>query len=573
MNKLCQNCNADFEITPDDESFYQKIDVPPPTFCPTCRFERRLSFCAERYLYGNTCSLCGKKIISTHDTGSEYPVYCLDCYRSDNWDPISYGKDYDFSKPFFQQFRELKARVPRAERTIQGDQAGNEFCNRASYNKGCYLIIRANYNENSSYSYNLWESRDCMDCFNVHQSELVFGSIDAFECYGSKYLQECRQCRDSFFLFDCRNCSNCIGCASLLNKQYCIFNEQYSKEDYEIKLRDFHLNTAMGVEKMRARFKKFAMNYPRRSTVAINCTNSSGNWLTNCNDVSNSYQLRDVEHGKNLLSIIEGKDCMDYSYWGRNAELVYETANCGYNLSNIRFVNESWESCHDLTYCDNCYSSSYLFGCVGLKNKQYCILNKQYSKEEYEKLLPEIRKHMDDMPFLSFGKTYKFGEFFPPEASFLPYNISAAQDYFYLSKDEALKRGYVWKEIKDKDYVPTKSWEDLPEEISTVTDDILKEIIQCETWDDKDNPNMKERCNCTKAFRIVPQELQFYRRMNIPLPRKCSNCRYFSRLMQRNPLKLWKRNCAKCSAEIMTSYAPERPEVIYCEQCYQNEIS
>ena len=59
--------------------------------------------------------------------------------------------------------------------------------------------------------------------------------------------------------------------------------------------------------------------------------------------------------------------------------------------------------CYGLSHCDNCINcsnSSYLFNCEGchdffkcanLHNQSYCINNKQYTKEEYLKLLPTLK--------------------------------------------------------------------------------------------------------------------------------------------------------------------------------------
>ena len=54
-------------------------------------------------------------------------------------------------------------------------------------------------------------------------------------------------------------------------------------------------------------------------------------------------------------------------------------------------------------------------------------------------------------------------------------------------------------------------------------------------------------------------------------------------LEMRNPMKLWHRTCmcdknhlnhtGKCTNEFETSYSPDRPEIIYCEQCYQQEVN
>jgi len=59
----------------------------------------------------------------------------------------------------------------------------------------------------------------------------------------------------------------------------------------------------------------------------------------------------------------------------------------------------------DLAYCDNCYSCKDCIGCVGLNKKRYCILNRQYSKEEYETLAATIIKQLRE--------TGEWGKFFP----------------------------------------------------------------------------------------------------------------------------------------------------------------
>jgi hypothetical protein len=501
-----------------------------------------------------------------------FPVYCLDCYRSDKWDPLSFGKEYDFSKPFFEQFRELKNKVPRAERVQQGDANGSSYCNRASYNKNCYLLIRANYNENSYNSYSIWDSRDSADCYNIHKSELLYDCVDCLDCYHIQYSQECRQCRDSYFLFDCRNCVECVGCAGLRNGQYSILNQSYTKEEYKKEIEKLNLNTRKGLEDFAIKFQEVLKNTIKESAIFTNCVNSSGNWLADCKNAKNSYQSRNIEDGKNLLTIIDSKDVMDYSYWGRNCELIYETANCGYDCSRIRFVNESWDACHDLTYCDNCYASENLFGCIGIRKGSYCILNKQYTREEYEELVPKIIQQMNEMPYKDKGgRVYAFGEFFPPELSASAYNTTAAYEHFPLSEKEATERGLAWEEFKEKEHKPTIIWKDLPEKIADVKDDILNEIIMCRAYDEQGVEATKQH-NCTKAFKIIKDELAFYRRMNIPLPQYCLNTRHFKRFEKRNPLKLFSRSCAKCGKKIETSYAPERPEIVYCEKCYQQEV-
>jgi hypothetical protein len=295
--------------------------------------------------------------------------------------------------------------------------------------------------------------------------------------------------------------------------------------------------------------------------------NSSGDYISNSKYVKNSFIATASEHCKYCMWLIVGgnKDCYDYTQFGENGQRVYEAMTCGKNIDSVIngiTVVES-QRVHNSMFC---FNNSDLFGCVSLRKKQYCILNKQYTKEEYEELVPKIIEHMNKMPYTDKkGRIYKYGEFFPTEISQFNYNETSAQEFFPMTKSEAEAHGYSWKEPKEKNYKITLKSQDLPDSILDVKDDITSQIIECEH---------KGQCNeqCATAFRIIPQELQFYKSQNLPIPRLCPNCRHYQRVRNRNPNKLFLRNCAKCNKEIETSYAPDRPEIVYCEQCYQQEV-
>jgi len=72
-----------------------------------------LSFRNERTYYQRSCDLTGKMVISLFHPESPHVVYNQDDWWSDKWDALSYGRDFDFSRPFFDQFHELKLAVPR----------------------------------------------------------------------------------------------------------------------------------------------------------------------------------------------------------------------------------------------------------------------------------------------------------------------------------------------------------------------------------------------------------------------------------------------------------------------------
>src|SRR3989344_6684657 len=111
-NKICQNCQKDFTIEPDDFGFYEKIKVPPPTFCPECRFQRRMSWRNDWHLFKKKEERNGEQIFSFLPQESPAKIYDRDFWISDSWDPTEYGREYDFSRSFFEQFKELLYSVP-----------------------------------------------------------------------------------------------------------------------------------------------------------------------------------------------------------------------------------------------------------------------------------------------------------------------------------------------------------------------------------------------------------------------------------------------------------------------------
>jgi hypothetical protein len=251
-----------------------------------------------------------------------------------------------------------------------------------------------------------------------------------------------------------------------------------------------------------------------------------------------------------------------YDAYGAGANLSnsYEVVDTGIEVTRDLFTIFT-HSCHNVSYTYACQNSSYLFGCVGLRSKQYCILNKQYTKEEYEALVPKIIEHMNNMPYIDKKeRVYRYGEFFPSEISPFAYNQTLAYDHFMLSKDQTIQAGYSWKDPMPQEYKITISGKDLPDTIEEVKDNILEDIIGC--------------TKCKKAFRIIKHELEFLRHERIPLPRYCVDCRHFFRITQRLPSKLFHRQCMKpgCPNEFETTYAPDRPEIVYCESCYNQEI-
>ncbi|EKD78246.1 MAG: hypothetical protein ACD_41C00384G0001, partial [uncultured bacterium] len=239
------------------------------------------------------------------------------------------------------------------------------------------------------------------------------------------------------------------------------------------------------------------------------------------------------------------------------SELIYE-AHAGMAGYNLKFCNICADS-RDLQYCDCCFQgSSNLFGCIGLKKSQYCILNKPYSEMEYHQLEKKIIEQM--------RTAGEYGEFFPIRYAPFAYNESAAPEYFPCTPEQVTALGGRWQ-VEDRKQYKVQTYRVLSDS-TLVSDDILQALLACQ--------------HCQRNYRLTQAELAFYRRTGVPIPQWCPDCRHLQRMQLRNPRQLWQRQCmctqtdhahhGRCSVEFETTFSPERKELVYCEQCYQKEV-
>ena len=112
MNQ-CTQCTSLFEITDEDRQFYNKVDVPNPTLCAPCRQQRRAYYRNELNLYHRNCDATGDDVVTMYRPETKVIIYKPDYWWSDKWSPLDYGKQFDFSRPFFEQFHDLQLKVPR----------------------------------------------------------------------------------------------------------------------------------------------------------------------------------------------------------------------------------------------------------------------------------------------------------------------------------------------------------------------------------------------------------------------------------------------------------------------------
>ncbi len=491
-------------------------------------------------------------------------VYCHDCWNSDQWEGMTYGREYDFSKPFFVQYQELRQAVP--EKAISMTNCpGSRYCDGTVDCKDCYMVMGGYKSQNCMYGEPVL-SRFSFDSDVVLNADHAYENVSSGNVFNTKFIYFSEDCLDSSFLFDCKGCTSCFGCINLRNKQYCIFNQQYSKKEYQEQMKYWDLGSYARLQEATKKFEALKMATPHRFAIFTNVVDCIGDDIQNSKNCKYCFMLKNgVENCKYVyLAGLLLRDSYDMTASGDNSELCYESVST--LVSSQCIAADGVSSSRNIEYARNIRNSSNLFGCISLRHKQYCILNKQYTQDEYEVLAPKIRQHMKDMPYQDAkGRIYGYGEFFPIELSLYPYNESWAFPNYPLTKEQALDAGYRWHERPPVHYTIDYHTEDLPDHIREVPDSLANAVIECQH---------RGGCNeiCTSAFRVIPEELAFYKKMNIALPRYCPNCRYTQRFAKRNPLKLWHRKCAKCENEFETTYAPDRPEIIYCQECYNAEF-
>jgi len=78
---------------------------------------------------------------------------------------------------------------------------------------------------------------------------------------------------------------------------------------------------------------------------------------------------------------------------------------------------------------------------------------------------------------------------------------------------------------------------------------------------------------CKNEFLLDGDDFSFYEKMKVPAPNVCPDCRFKMRAVWRNEMSLYSgRKCDKCGKDIKTNYSPDRPEIVYCDECYKAEV-
>lgn len=551
-DKVCSMCQKEFYIDEKDIEFLNKFKVPAPSKCPDCRRQIRLSFANYTTLFKRKCDVSGheEKIISSIPEGTEFPVYDFGYYWLSDRNWSMNGFDLSNSESFFNQLKKLFLISPQPALTRNPTSVNSEYSSYGAGLNNCYYTFGGLNSENSMFGVWPMSTKNSLDFLINTNTDLCYESVYPNNCFNCNFVYFSDNCLDSSFIYDCRNCSNCFGCVNLRNKKYCIWNIEYSKEDYFEKIKEFNLNKLDNIKEFKNIFLSLIKSLPVRATRNEHSDKYSGNYIINSKNSFNSMWVLNCDNVKNMDFCLNVRDSFNVAISYTSEKLYYNSCT-GVNCSNVYFSVFGREL-RDSEYVMNCKNCQYCFLCIGLENAKYCIFNKQYTEEEYWKLLDDIKTKM-----LEDGE---YGEFFPLSMSPFPYNASLSNIMYPTSKERILELGGWWydEKINIPEGMKLFKADEIESDIKNITDDIL-------------NIGIISQGN-GKPFRIIKDELEFYRRKNIAIPNLTPYERIVNRFKYVNNFKVFKDKCFKCGLEILSSYATNEGYKPYCDDCYKKEI-
>ncbi len=524
VTRACSLSGKLFDIADEDIAFYEKISpiiwwerflIPAPTLCPEERLRRRLAWRNMHHLYKSQCAITGKDIITVFPPNRWYKVVDQAIWWSDRVDTIEQWSMYDFSRTFTQQFDTLlkETFLP----CLSNEYATNEnsdYAQGTNYIKNCYLVFNAANDQNCEYSDSIYDSEDVFDSYFVRGCSNCYDGIGITRCHNSLSLEESEDCREVHFSYNMKWCHDCLLSYGQTNASYTIENRQYSKEEYESLIGSYQKNNAgFDYALLASLFAKMKQEKPIQKTIIYNSENVTGNHLSNCFNVHIATDVADSKNCKYINTIWKGEDCYDCFSWWYTIENAYESMAIWTNASNLIGCYAVWSNTSNMYYCFSCISCKNCFGCIGLRSKEYCIFNMQYTKEAYEDLVAKIIKNMI--------RDEEWGEYLSPSISPYGYNETMAELYFPETEKSITQKWFLWNDYtppkpEAKKYIPAVK---LPENIQDIPDDVLNWAIECEVT--------------KKYYKITKSELLFYRKHSLPVPRKHPDIRRKERFERR----------------------------------------
>lgn len=408
---------------------------------------------------------------------------------------------------FIEEFRKLDLKMPKCGSWTRASE-NCEYGDIIVVSKDCYMCFNSGQCQDSYYCEDSKALINCTDCAFCESCELCYECTDCDTLYNCNFCQDCNNCENLNFCFDLRRCKDCIGCCGLRDKQYHIFNQKYSKEEYEKMAAKLDLKNESGKKYIWQKLEEMKQKTPRMYTHQFDTTECIGDYIYHSKNCHNCFDTRRSEDSGYIYqaNLDTGtRDCYDCGPIPTGMDICYDIAYSHY-LFNCKHIY--WcGNLKDSEYCVSCFEGRNLFGCNYLKNKDkgFRILNEEVSEEFFRKKTAEIKQELREK------------------------GIYTLHDLLY---------------------------KDLAEPVIKISDNELD----------------RNCLICKEAFTITQREIAFYKKMKIDFPVYCPECRSNQRYKLRNERTMHKRSCDSCKKNLITTFSPDSSYKVVCLDCYWENI-
>ena len=523
--QVCEVTGDEFTLTSQHLDAYEYFDLPLPTVCPEERFRLQLSFRNDHRLFLRTCSQTDKPIVSIFGAQAPFPVVSNEYWRSDDYNPLLFGRNFDFNQLFVEQLLALWWTVPRPATSTRGE-LNCEGTHLAFDLRNCSFVFHARDCTDCLYCVGIWHSEKCVDCYNVRASSRCYECVHCNNCRDVYWSTMATNCESCWFVSNCSNCKYCLFCSNLDGKEYYVKNRPVTPEEFSEAVRRAEFLARSNAERAKEEFGLFLLDQPLPDFFSDLPEETSGNYLSHCRKSYNSYECFNSIDLLDCNQLHNATNCLEGFGFGDGLIDSAQFVSVGSHARNIVNCIECWNDVSDLAYCNYCENSHHLLACIGLRNREYCIFNKQYSKEEYTTKRAAIVAFLKERGI--------WGKFFPAQFSGLAYNQSAAILYMPLAHVTAKMMGFRWDESPPLTPAELLSGSDLP------ADQQFKAV-----------PNTTATLPLSLAgkgcficeisgmpFAVLPQELRLYEALGVPPPARCFEQRHAERVRSISGRKL-----------------------------------
>lgn len=285
---------------------------------------------------------------------------------------------------FLKELNKLILRYPKLPDHIL-DSENCDFCDYVFWSKNLIGSFADSKCSDSIYLFDSILCANCLDCDYGAECQLCYESDNPFSCFNCDFLSDCARLQNSAYCYACSDCHDLFVCTHLKNKSFCILNRQFSEEEYNKEIKKLK---SLPSEKMLKMLEELELKYPRTQTFEGNNQNSEyANYIYQCKNCYLCFDVYRDEDCAYLFDSANNSNCFDFTY-SYQSSLSYEIVDSDKMFNSDFSVYSS--NCRDSQYLFSCKDCEFCLGCVCLNHKKYCILNRQLTKEEYEKNSSQI---------------------------------------------------------------------------------------------------------------------------------------------------------------------------------------